>query len=141
MNHARWLTTANRVLRLYMLFDKKELVRQKAITMIENLIDDPLNEQRKFVVPQINFTATTYFSMINFSELEITAPLLIADFNKESLKELYKSDIGKTISKIPCHSQAVERHVKIVTESASSVTDLNRHGFILNKLSLRTKII
>lgn len=122
-----------------MLFDKNEFTRERAIQLIENT--SPVgNEVRKFVVPKLNFNASIYFNMVNFNELELTTPPMILNLNKDSLKHLYKSEVGKKISGIPCHCQAVERSVKLVTEAASSVTDANRHGFILNKLSSRAKM-
>ena len=42
------------------------------------------------------------------------------------------------IPPIPCHTQVVERHIKIVTEASASVIGMvNRDGFILNKLKSR----
>ena len=42
------------------------------------------------------------------------------------------------IPPIPCHTQAVERHIKIVTEASASVIGMkNRDSFILNKLESR----
>ena len=42
------------------------------------------------------------------------------------------------IPALPCHTQSVERHIKLVTEASSSVCDhLNREGYIRNKLKSR----
>ena len=42
------------------------------------------------------------------------------------------------IPSIPCYTQVVERHIKIVTEASASVIGMmNRDGFILNKLKSR----
>ena len=42
------------------------------------------------------------------------------------------------IPNIPCHTQAVEHHIKIVKEaSAAVVGQENREGFILNKIKSR----
>lgn len=124
---------------LAMLFDKDEFVRKKAVDLIEktSTIGDKI---RKFIVPQVNFNATSYLSLINFNELVLTVPPVVANFTRETLEELHRSDVGKNIWKIPCHSQAVERSVKLVTEASAAVTESNRHGHILNKVSSRAKI-
>lgn len=123
---------------LAMLFDPYKLNRQKAISLIESA--SPQTTIRTYIVPPLNFNPKSLYSLIDLTKVEITVPPLISDLNSETLANLYRSDIGNVIKQIPCHSQAVERSVKLVTEAASSVTDDNRHGFILNKLSSRKKM-
>lgn len=105
-----------------MIYDKTESIRTKAISIIESC--NPNNVVRKFEVPLLNFNATSCYGMVNLNDLDITVPPLLINFNTEILTNLYKSEIGEKIYKIPCHSQAVERSVKLVTEAASSVTDI-----------------
>lgn len=123
---------------LSMIFDMNESNRAKAIAMIESA--SPQTTVRKFHVPTLNFNANSCYSLINLNKLQITVPPLISHLKSDSLKNLFKSDFGNLIRNIPCHSQAVERSVKLVTEAASSVTEENRHGFILNKLTSRQKM-
>lgn len=123
---------------LGMIFDKTESIRTKAISLINDC--SPKNVVRKFEVPLLNFNANSCYGMTNLNDLEITVPPLLINFNTEVLTNLYKSEIGEKICEIPCHSQAVERSVKLVMEAASSVTDKNRHGLILNKLLSRQKM-
>lgn len=123
---------------LAMIFDKTEANRQTSISRIESVSAQSV--VRKFVVPPLNFNAKSCYSLINFNKLDITVPPLLLNLDSESLANLYNSDVGKQICQIPCHSQAVERSVKLVTEAASSVTDENRNGFILNTLSSRQKM-
>lgn len=123
---------------LTMIYDENELNRQKAISHIESV--KPQTKVRKYVVPTINFNPKSVYSLIDLSKLEITIPPLLSDLNSETLSNLHESKLGNVIRQIPCHSQAVERSVKLVTEAASAVTDVNRHGFILNKLSSRQKM-
>jgi len=53
------------------------------------------------------------------------------------------SSIAKMLTKLlvlqhPCHNQAVERHIKLVTEAASVVTGYEkRDGMILQKIQSR----
>lgn len=124
---------------LCMIFDEKEYIRKKAIQLLEKCRNSSSN-LRKFEVPKINFNAKTVSGMINFNLVNVSYPPLLANVSKDDLKDLYKSDLGKTIAQIPCHSQAVERNVKLVTEAAASVTEKHRHGFILNTISSRAKM-
>lgn len=128
---------------LGMLFDENEFARNKAIQLLEKctpLGSNLSSDLRKFEIPKINFNAKTYYGMINFNLVNVSYPPLLANVSKDALKDLYKSDLGKRIAQIPCHSQAVERNVKLVTEAAASVTEKHRHGLILNTISSRAKM-
>ena len=49
-----------------------------------------------------------------------------------------KKFIDVKILALPCHMQSVERHIKLVTEAASSVCyNENREGYIFNTLKSR----
>lgn len=125
---------------LAMLFDtKNEFAPEKAVGYFKD-IGISENGFRKFAIPELNFDATSYFGMVNFNKLEITVPPLVAHFNKDTLNTLYKPDVGQKISQILCHSQAVERYVKTVSEASSHVSASHRHGVFLNTLSSRAKI-
>ena len=54
---------------------------------------------------------------------EITESPAIKHLNEENLNQL-KSNALKLMH--PCHNQAVERHVKLVSEAASQVTSFER---------------
>ena len=59
---------------------------------------------------------------------EITEPPAIKHLIEENLNQL-KSNALKLVH--PCHNQAVERHVKLVSEAASQVTSFERRdGYI-----------
>ena len=66
---------------------------------------------------------------------EITEPPDIRHLNEENLNQL-KSNALKLMH--PCHNQAVERHVKLVSEAASQVTSFKRlDGYIRQKIRSR----
>ena len=45
------------------------------------------------------------------------------------------------IAKFPCHSQAVERHIKLFTEASATVCDQEtRDGFIRTQIPSRKEI-
>lgn len=124
---------------LAMVFDQCESYRQKAISLIRNA-NKSQKTVRKFELPPLNFNSTSCYNLINLNNVEITVPPMLSNLNVETLEHLYESDEGIQISRIPCHSQAVERCVKLVTEGASSVTEETRHGFNLNRIVSRKKM-
>ena len=66
---------------------------------------------------------------------EITEPPAIKYLNEENLNQL-KSNALKLMH--PCHNQAVERHVKLVSEAALQVTWFERcDGYIRQKICSR----
>ena len=75
------------------------------------------------MVPKIKFGATTYYNMIEWDD--ITEPLLTKDITRECIMECLNRkqfDIELKFLKLPCHTQAVERHIKVVTEVSSRVS-------------------
>lgn len=95
---------------------------------------------RQFIVPEINLTAKSYYSLITWTKIEITEPPLTKNF---SLEELVENGENSALWKaeqfsIPCHTQAVERCVKIVTECSTQVASSKRRdGIIRTKLKSR----
>ena len=66
---------------------------------------------------------------------EITEPPAIKHLNEENLNQL-KSNALKLL--LPCYNQAIERHVKLVSEAASQVTSFERRdGYIRQKIHSR----
>ncbi|GBL95628.1 hypothetical protein AVEN_24831-1 [Araneus ventricosus] len=64
----------------------------------------------------------------------------ISDLTVEELKSIAENGFIKDlqIHKFPCHTQSVERCVKLVTEAASTVCrSHSRNGFITNTMASR----
>ena len=66
----------------------------------------------------------------------ITEPPLTKHLTEEQLDNLATSgESSLVLTKMPCHSEAVERHLKLVTETAAKVcAEKARHEAILAKL-------
>jgi hypothetical protein len=95
---------------------------------------------REFVIPKLNFQATDYVDLINWQESHITEPPLTMNISDEDLKLLVASGNTPVVDfpQFPCHTQAVERCVKLVTEASAAVCGaLARDGFIRARLEAR----
>ena len=102
---------------------------------------------RAFSIPKINFSAENYYNIVDW-DVFYTEPPLTKIMSDEDIdahiengnfpKHPYMSLACCSISNIPCHSQAVERMVKLVSESAKNVVgDSNRDGFIRSTIKSR----
>lgn len=218
LNHARWLTKANRILRLYMSKDVSSVPLKRIVRFILNVYgpawfmiktcsscqDGPRNFffimqqslqleecDRKIVLPVlqnnkyfahpenillaavgdddinirkqavdmiiearskldvghvryfdkeeivINWSATSYFEMIDWTQCDITAPPMLSHLSDDDLK---KYDPIK-LKQFPCHSQAVERTVKDTSAVSSKVYGhTSRHGMILQTKKCRKEL-
>ena len=54
--------------------------------------------------------------------------------------ENYDKLIETQYFKLPCHTQAVERNIKLVTEASEAVIPKNLDGFFRNKIKSRSVI-
>lgn len=134
---------------LAMIRDKNKKIRTLAYRRIlkarMNRDNKPvsLNGVRKFVVPEIKFGAQNYHSMINWTTTQITEPPLTTKFSQQELQALAENGEHSALwhseqFSIPCHTQAVERCVKLVTECSAQVTDKRRDGVIRTKFKSRS---
>lgn len=129
---------------LGMLTDERKFIRELAlrrILKVRNNYDSGNNKFRKFVIPAINFQATDYVEMISWQKSHITEPPMTMEIKDEELKQLIEESSTNyerwsivDFPKFPCHTQAVERTVKLVTEAAAAVCGQDaRDGFIRAK--------
>lgn len=131
---------------LTMIRDKNKKIRSVAYQRIlkyrTNQNKRTENQVRKFFVPEIKFGAKNYNTMINWTQTQITEPPLTMKFSLQELRDLVDNGEQSAIwhsteFSIPCHTQAVERCVKVVTECSAQVTSKRRDGIIRAKLKSR----
>ena len=93
---------------------------------------------REFVIPKLNFHAKEYTDLIDFQDSQRYEPPL-KKLTVDELKSVVQGEESSAVSKrYPCHAQAVERHVKLVTESSASVCGLKeRDRFIKTRIVAR----
>ena len=133
---------------LAMLFDQRDVIKEKAIQLIQQCREEEEAgtreyqfEVRKFMVPKsINFEAESYDQLIDCDtvDVEFTSPPLLNGYTIEEIKSLnFKEDFHN----IPCHSTTVERFVALTSIAATStIGQENRHGWLLNKVQSCEKI-
>ena len=84
----------------------------------------PSGKIRKFEVSvNLNFAAVEYLELINWTDRQITEPPVLKTMTDTELQQFIAMDVTPTIfyAKVPCHTQAVERLVKLVTEASKAV--------------------
>lgn len=128
---------------LAMLADERIEIREQAYNRV--LQCRSINSDlRQFDIPNFNFNATNYFEILNSEGVTISEPPLLRDLSIDELQQIIKSTSTtwiKYIKKFPCHTQAVERTVKLVSESSMLVTDSEkRDGVIKATLESRRKM-
>ena len=68
-------------------------------------------------------------------DLAITEPLLTRNLSEDQLQSVIDSPLQ--VPKFPCHTQAVERAVKVVSDACSQVYHQERDGFIRQRIRAR----
>lgn len=122
-----------------MLTDDRPAIRILALRRILKTRDQSQNSinVRKFQVPEINFEADEYYEMIPYANYLHNEPPLTKSISVEELKSYIESNENLTFPNYPCHSQSVERCVRLVTEAAAAVGDSQRDGYIKSRLKSR----
>lgn len=102
------------------------------------------NTVRKFKVPPINFEAENYTEMIDWTAIEISPPPVFDYFEETELQEMLDANEIPFLwefTNFPCHTQAVERLVKLVTQASSKVFGFeNRDALIRSTLHSRSEM-
>lgn len=126
---------------LAMLTDEEKHIRELAARRILKARSLPVTGRlpRTFEVPKLNFDAKCYIDVINWQEINFDPPILRNHTNEDLIQIIEnKGDESLLFIRLPCHTQAVERSVKIVTEAAMSACDKkSRDGIIHAKLASR----
>lgn len=125
---------------LAMLYDNRPHIKELGLRRIIATRKNSKPGLRIFKVPKLNFEARYYTDMIVWSESQVTSPPVLKDITDSELENLVssKSDTLIQLPEYPCHTQAVERCVKMVTEASLNVAgEKARDGFIRSKIKSR----
>lgn len=128
---------------LAMIVDERQHIRELGYRRILKARDqepEPDNGIRIFKPPAINFEAKDYTELVDWTQCKLTPPPLISNMTTDYIASSLKDKVVPEFDylKFPCHTQSVERCVKLVTEAASKVCGYeNRDGFIRSTLRSR----
>ena len=132
------------VLLCSMLESDQQEVRTKAVNIIKAARSKPpkpprakaLRKIRKFKVPALNWSAEAWWEIIDWSQVQVAEPSILSRIGTDMLDQAVSNPI--TFPGFPCHSQSVERAVKLVTEAASKVCGPDRrHNHIVSVIASR----
>ena len=122
---------------LAMLDDDDVDVRRKAVNIIKTIRTEhqpPNRPLREFRVPEIDYDADNYHSLIDWESLQLTEPPLTYDLTNDDLDKIIEEPL--TLPPYRSHTQSVERAVKLVTDVSGKVYGLlAAQGYIKSKMS------
>ena len=126
---------------LCMINDESSNIRQLGWKQIKKAREQSKRKTiRTFQILDLNFEAELYFDMINWQNVNLTEPPITRSISDKEINYLISSK-EKSFPHLPCHTQAVERCVKLVTEASSLVCGQNsRDGFIRSKIKSHQKM-
>lgn len=127
---------------LCMLNDERLSIRELGLRRIlKSRVDSTPGIIRQFTIPGLNFSATNYEDLIDWQTCELTEPPMLAATPNSELRELIRTLPEMNLVRFPCHTQAVGRMVKLVTEASLSATGTEaRDGFVTAKLKSRSEM-
>lgn len=125
-----------------MIMDERQHVRELGLRRVLKARESCKGKSiRNFRVPTLDFNAIDYIDMVQWDICNVTPPPLLRNVPDEEIEEMIKTGRPFTsdFAKFPCHTQAVERCVKLVTEASKSVCGTEaRDGFIRTTLLSRS---
>jgi len=125
---------------LSMITDEKIHVRELGLRRILKARSQQPVGVRKFTVPALNYDSANYIEMIDWQSIALTEPPLIANVPDSLIIDMVRSGESQIVDfpRFPCHTQAVERCVKLVTQASAAVCgETSRDGFIRTRLEGR----
>ena len=124
---------------LSMLDDDDDLVRKKAVCIIQDIRSrNPGRHVRSFKVPELLYNATSYHELIDWEKETLTEPPLTYSLTDDMLKKI--NDEPFNVLPYISHTQSVERAIKLVTTASGLVYGLDSaRGFIKSQISSRNK--
>ena len=132
-NHSRNAYWAHpECLLLSMLTDSDEQVRTTAVEKILSIRGDQEygeNSTRKFIIPKLNFKASDYTDLIDWTAESLYEPSLTTALSPTELSGFKSAPL--TLPGYPAHTQSVERLVKQTSRAADTVAGYSaRDGFL-----------
>ncbi|GBM24968.1 hypothetical protein AVEN_262121-1 [Araneus ventricosus] len=120
---------------LCMLKDERPHIRELAARRIikSRELSSNVKSVRALLPLKLNFEAADYTEMIDWSSITITPPPILRDISIAVFSSIVRDNKNPEcdFDHFPCHTQAVELCVKLVTEASTEAYGFqNRDGFI-----------
>ena len=121
-----------------MLESEDNTLRHKAVSIIQQIKSKPqtpprahvLKGIRKHVNPTLQWGSRNWWEIIELEKARIDEPRILERITNDELENMLQTPA--CFPKYPCHSQSVERAVKLVSTAAKKVyVEERRHSFIL----------
>jgi len=131
---------------LCMVRDERAPIRELALRRIlkaRKEKDETDCSVRQFVVPKLNVDAKDYTEIVEWMSCKVTEPPILRNMTNDELWALINETEIPSVDfqRYPCHTQAVERGIKLVTEASKLVCDeSSRDGLIRNRQNSRNKM-
>ena len=124
---------------LAMIGDSRPNIRTSALQYIASSRTNINEGIRTFTVPKINLDAADYTDLVDLGIGPLLEPPLTCQYSLSELEEFVADpEPYMRLTKYPCHTQAVERSIKLVTEAAAAVSGQeSREGLIRTTLKSR----
>ncbi|GBM27211.1 hypothetical protein AVEN_202100-1 [Araneus ventricosus] len=131
---------------LTMLHDSRKHIRELVVRCILGARDKKTKNSgglRFFKLPKLNFEVADYIDLIDWSNCVVTEPPLKMHIKDKDLKEMCKEEQFPALNfeEFPCHTQSVERCVKLISEAEMKVCgETARDGYICAKFQARKEL-
>jgi hypothetical protein len=129
---------------LAMLSDERPHIRELAYRRILAARNEhrSTTSVRQFRVPLLNFNAEDYIDLVEWQAIDRYEPPLLKEMSDHDIQACVKvSDTTHMhkIARFPCHTQATERCIRLVTEASAAVCGQTaRDGFIRARIKSRS---
>ena len=125
-----------------MVTDERQQIRELGLRRIMRTRSSNTSQHgvRRFEVPLFNFNAEDYIDLIYWHKCALTEPPVTKSVSDADLEHFVRTRATHAIEFpcFPCHTQAVERCVKAVTEASIAVVGQEaRDGFIRTRTHAR----
>ena len=92
---------------------------------LDNLGRDEEVDARKSIIPKIHTNAKTYYFLSSLTLKDIHEPPALKHLLNQEIEAFQQHKLNL---EHPCHNQAAERHIKLVSEASAAVAGFkNRH--------------
>ena len=110
---------------LAMISDERQNIRELGLRRILKAQLEKSSTLSEFKIPKLNFDAGEYFDLIDWQDTAITEPPQTVNVSEADIRLFVATHGDSTVEfdRNPCHTQSVQRCVKIVTKASLALYD------------------